>query len=69
MEKWVANLEPPHNNTRHYASPWTDQDWWLSEEEFKDKKLYETKQYFNRYNGWLCLDKSNGYIYVFTFTT
>jgi len=68
VEKWVSNLKPPFNNTTKYSSPHTPQAWWLPETEFKNLTLYETKKYFNRYNGWLCIDKLNGYIYAYTFT-
>ena len=68
LAKWSNNLKPPYNNTNTFASPQTPQDWWISKTIFQNMKLYETKTYFNRFNGWLCIDKSNGYIYAYTFT-
>ena len=68
IEKWVSNLKSPFNNSTKYSSPHSPQTWWLPEAKFKGLTLYETKKYFNRYNGWLCIDKLNGYIYAYTFT-
>jgi len=68
VEKWISSLSPPYSNSTTYAVPLTKQEWWIPESDFKSKTLYETAKYFNCFNGWLCVDKINGYIYAYTFT-
>ena len=41
---------------------------WLAKEKFMELRLYETKTYFGRYNGWMAIDDANDLIYVHTYT-
>ncbi|MBT3636079.1 MAG: hypothetical protein HN531_04000 [Opitutae bacterium] len=68
LPKWTSGLKEPYNNSTFYSAPPQKQKWWITEEDFKDLKLYETKKYFGRFNGWMGFDESTGYIYVHTFT-
>ena len=68
LPKWTSGLKEPYNNSTLYSAPPQKQKWWITEEDFKDLKLYETKKYFGRFNGWMGFDESTGYIYVHTFT-
>ena len=68
MSKWTAGLSGPLNSTYYYSEPLDKMVWWIQEPVFKELKLYQTKKYFSRANGWMALDESNGYIYVYTFT-
>lgn len=68
MSKWTEGLSGPLNSTDYYSEPLDKMVWWIQEPAFKELKLYQTKKYFSRANGWMALDESNGYIYVYTFT-
>ena len=68
LPKWIGGLREPYNNSTLYSAPPQNVEWWLTEEDFKNLKLYETKKYFGRFNGWMGFDESTGYIYVHTFT-
>ncbi|MBT5693114.1 MAG: hypothetical protein HOI65_18560 [Opitutae bacterium] len=68
LPKWTSGLKEPYNNSTLYSAPPQKQKRWITEEDFKDLKLYETKKYFGRFNGWMGFDESTGYIYVHTFT-
>ena len=67
-KKWVDGLAKPFNNSIEYSKIPDGQSWWLNKIEFTGLQLYETKTFFNRYNGWMCIDEKNGYVYVYTFT-
>ena len=68
LPKWSQGLEPPYNNSTDYSAPYDNKSWWVSKSEFQKLKLYETKKYFGRFNGWFGIDESTGYIYIYTFT-
>lgn len=67
-KKWSQGLKEPYNGVTDFSSPAGDKKWWLTEEKFKNFKLYETKTYFGRFNGWMAIDDANGRIYVHTYT-
>ncbi|PCJ31354.1 MAG: hypothetical protein COA90_06265 [Gammaproteobacteria bacterium] len=69
IKHWCKGLNRPYNNSTRYSEPKSSQSWWLKESSFSNTMLYETKSYFNSYNGWIYLDKKQGFIYVYTFTT
>jgi len=66
--QWTKDLKTPYNNSTTYSAPPQKEKWWVSEKDFKKLKLYETKKYFGRFNGWIGFDESTGYLYVHTFT-
>ena len=66
--EWTKGLKKPYNNSTSYSAPPQKEKWWISEKDFKKLKLYETKKYFGRFNGWIGFDESTGYLYVHTFT-
>jgi len=69
VKKWIKGLKKPFNNTTKYSKPKTAMpNWWLTEKSFNSANLFETKTYFNRYNGWISVDSSKGFLYVYTFT-
>ncbi|MDE0821032.1 MAG: hypothetical protein OSA95_07920, partial [Opitutales bacterium] len=68
LSKWAGGLKEPYNNSTLYSAPPKSVEWWITEKDFKKLKLYETKKYFGRFNGWMGFDESTGYIYVHTFT-
>ena len=68
LSKWTGELKEPYNNSTFYSAPPKNVEWWITEEDFNNLKLYETKKYFGRFNGWMGFDESTGYIYVHTFT-
>ncbi|WDE95572.1 hypothetical protein PQO03_07545 [Lentisphaera profundi] len=68
IASWARGLKKPYNNCTHYSQPKSPQIWWLKKTAFSNTDLYETKSYFNRYNGWILLDRQQSYIYVYTFT-
>jgi hypothetical protein len=68
LPKWTSGLKEPYNNSTLYSAPPNSVEWWITEKDFKNFKLYETKKYFGRFNGWMGFDESTGYIYVHTFT-
>ncbi len=68
IDNWLVDLQEPFNNCIKYSEPDEHFDWWISEETFESKRLYETKHIFDRYNGWICVDREQGYIYVYYFT-
>jgi hypothetical protein len=68
LSKWTDGLKEPYNNSTLYSAPTKGVEWWITEKDFNNLKLYETKKYFGRFNGWMGFDKSTGYIYVHTFT-
>ena len=67
-KKWSKNLKKPYNGVTQFSSPEIPKEWWLTKEKFMKLRLYETKTYFGRYNGWMAIDDANGLIYVHTFT-
>jgi hypothetical protein len=67
-EQWLKGLGQPFNHSDNYAEPTPSQSWWLSKSQYEKSKLYETRSLFGRHNGWLCIDKDKGFIYVYTFT-
>ena len=67
-KKWSKNLKKPYNGVTKFFSPEIPKEWWLTKEKFMKLRLYETKTYFGRYNGWMAIDDANGLIYVHTFT-
>ena len=66
--KWSQNLKEPYNGVKDFSSPEGDKKWWLAKEKFMELRLYETKTYLGRYNGWMAIDDANGLIYVHTYT-
>jgi len=68
IDNWLVNLQEPYNNCTTYSEPDEQVHWWISENAFQSKQLYDTKHIFNRYNGWICVDTEQGYIYVYYFT-
>lgn len=67
-KKWSHDLKEPYNGVTQFSSPESSKIWWLTKEKFMELKLYETKTYFGRYNGWMAIDDVNGLIYVYTYT-
>jgi hypothetical protein len=67
-KKWSQGLKEPYNGVTDFSSPAGDKKWWLTEEKFKNFKLYETNTYFGRVNGWMAVDDVSGCIYVHTYT-
>ena len=67
-KKWSQNLKEPYNGVTQFSSPEIPNKWWLAKEKFMELKLYETKTYFGRYNGWMAINNANGLIYVHTYT-
>jgi len=67
-KKWSQNLKEPYNGVTQFSSPEIPNKWWLAKEKFMELRLYETKTYFGRYNGWMAMDNANGLIYVHTYT-
>ena len=68
VAKWSDGLEEPANQPSFYAAPPKKETWWIPEQAFKNLALFETKKYFGRFNGWIAVDGSTGYLYVYTFT-
>lgn len=67
-KKWSQNLKEPYNGVTGFSSPEIPNKWWLAKEKFLELRLYETKTYFGRFNGWMAIDDANGLIYVHTYT-
>jgi len=67
-KKWSQNLKEPYNGVTGFSSPEIPNKWWLANEKFLELRLYETKTYFGRYNGWMAIDDANDLIYVHTYT-
>ncbi len=67
-KKWSQNLKEPYNGVTDFSSPEISNKWWLAKEKFMELRLYETKTYFGRFNGWMAIDDANGRIYVHTYT-
>jgi hypothetical protein len=67
-KKWSQNLKEPYNGVTGFSSPEIPNKWWLAKEKFMELRLYETKTYFGRYNGWMAIDDASGLIYVHTYT-
>ena len=68
VKKWSQNLKEPYNGVTQFSSPEISKNWWLTKKKFTNLKLYETKTYFGRYNGWLAVDDENDEIFVHTYT-
>lgn len=68
IKEWFQDLKEPYNGVKDFSSPAGEEKWWLTKEKFMELKLYETKTYFGRYNGWMAIDDANGLIYVHTYT-
>ena len=68
VKKWYQNLKEPYNGVTQFSSPEISKNWWLTKKKFTNLKLYETKTYFGRYNGWLAVDDENDQIFVHTYT-
>ena len=68
VKKWYQNLKEPYNGVTQFSSPEISKNWWLTKKKFTNLKLYETKTYFGRYNGWLAVDDENDEIFVHTYT-
>lgn len=68
VKKWSQNLKEPYNGVTQFSSPEISKNWWLTKKKFTNLKLYETKTYFGRYNGWLAVDDENDQIFVHTYT-
>jgi len=68
IKEWSQELKEPYNGVQYFSSPAGNKKWWLTEARFKNLKLYETKTYFGRFNGWMAIDDANGLIYVHTYT-
>ena len=68
VKKWSQNLKRPYNGVSQFSSPEISKNWWLTKKKFTNLKLYETKTYFGRYNGWLAVDDENDEIFVHTYT-
>ena len=68
VKKWYQNLKEPYNGVTQFSSPEISKNWWLTKKKFTNLKLYETKTYFGRYNGWLAVDDENDKIFVHTYT-
>ena len=68
VKKWSQNLKEPYNGVSQFSSPEISKNWWLTKKKFTNLKLYETKTYFGRYNGWLAVDDENDEIFVHTYT-
>ena len=66
--QWAKDLKKPYNNSTSYSAPRQKEEWWISEKDFNKLKLYETKKYFGRFNGWIGFDEPTGYLYIHTFT-
>ena len=68
VKKWSQNLKEPYNGVSQFSSPEIFKNWWLTKNKFTNLKLYETKTYFGRYNGWLAVDDENEEILLYTYT-
>ena len=68
VKKWYQKLKGPYNGVTQFSSPEISKNWWLTKKKFTNLKLYETKTYFGRYNGWLAVDDENDQIFVHTYT-
>ena len=68
VKKWSQNLKGPYNGVSQFSFPEISKNWWLTKKKFTNLKLYETKTYFGRYNGWLAVDDENDEIFVHTYT-
>ena len=68
VKKWYQNLKEPYNGVTQFSSPEISKNWWLTKKKFTNLKLYETKTYFGRYNGWIAVDDENDQIFVHTYT-
>jgi len=65
--KWLQDIDELPDESAGYTDTQTNNSWWIKKSRFQQLKKYETKTYFNNVNGWMCVDKEKGYVYVYTY--
>ncbi|HED33336.1 MAG TPA: hypothetical protein ENJ08_03840 [Gammaproteobacteria bacterium] len=65
--KWLQGIDELPAKSKGYTDTQTNNSWWIKKSRFQQLKKYETRTYFNNTNGWMCVDKEKGYVYVYTY--